>query len=273
MAIITISRQVASYGDETASALAKSLGYDFIDKKDLEKDLVSRGISESSLKHYDERKPGFWASLSRNRDQYFDYLREIVYTYALKGNCVFIGRGGFALLRGIPGCYAARLVASDDVRAARLMKEFDWSEKKARALIAESDVNREGFHKCFFDMKPEDPTHYHLVINTDAVTADLAADIIRHACTVTISQSEEKAGLQRIGELLIGQKIVNRIAFTEELPIYFLDAEVTAAEIILHGVADSITCIDRAIAIAREMAEGHTVSSQINMVNEYKTYP
>ena len=36
MAIITISRQIASYGDETALELAKSLGYEFIDKKDLE---------------------------------------------------------------------------------------------------------------------------------------------------------------------------------------------------------------------------------------------
>ena len=33
MAIITISRQIASYGDETALELAKSLGYEFIDKR------------------------------------------------------------------------------------------------------------------------------------------------------------------------------------------------------------------------------------------------
>lgn len=116
MAIITISRQIASYGDETALELAKSLGYTFIDKKDLEKELLDKGISKESLAHYDERKPGFWASLSRNRDAYFDYLREIVYGYALKGNSIFIGRGGFALLREIPGCYAVRLVASDEVR-------------------------------------------------------------------------------------------------------------------------------------------------------------
>jgi len=62
MAIITISRQIASYGDETALELAKSLGYEFIDKKDLEKDLLDKGISKESLAHYDERKPGFFES-------------------------------------------------------------------------------------------------------------------------------------------------------------------------------------------------------------------
>ena len=273
MAIVTISRQIASYGDETALELAKSLGYDFIDKKDLEKDLLNRGVSKESLAHYDERKPGFWASLSRNRDAYFDYLREIVYEYAIKGNSIFIGRGGFALLRGIPGCYAVRLVASDDIRITRLMKEFDWPEKKARALMTESDSNREGFHKCFFDMKPEDPAHYHVVINTDFVTAPIAADIIKHACLATVPASEEKEGLKRISELLLGQKIVNRIAFKEELAIYFLDAEVSDAQIILHGVADSVSCIDKAVKIAEKFAEGRPVSSQISMVNEYKTYP
>ena len=273
MAIITISRQIASYGDETALELAKSLGYEFIDKKDLEKDLIDRGISKESLAHYDERKPGFWASLSRNRDAYFDYLREIVYGYALKGNSIFIGRGGFALLRGIPGCYAVRLVASDDVRIARLMKEFDWPEKKARALMAESDANREGFHRCFFDMKPEDPTHYRLVINTDFATAHFAANIITYACKEAISPEEEREGLKRIAELLLGQRIVNRIAFKDELPIYFLDAEVSDTQIVLHGVADSVACIDRALKIAEDLAQGRSVSTQISIVNEYKPYP
>lgn len=273
MAIITISRQIASYGDETALALAQTLNYKFIDKKDLEKELINRGVSKQSLSHYDERKPGFWASLSRNRDAYFDYLREIVYELALGGNTVFIGRGGFALLRDMPGSYAVRLVASDEVRIARLMKEFDWSEKKARALMEESDTNREGFHQCFFDIKPEDPAHYHMVINTDFATAAQAASIIAHACRACVDAQEEQKGLQRIAELLLGQRIVNSIAFKEELPIYFLDAEVSDTHIILHGVADSIACIDKALTIAESFAKGRKVTTQISVVNEYKPYP
>lgn len=72
-----------------------------------------------------------------------------------------------------------------------------------------------------FDMKPEDPTHYRLVINTDFATAPLAASIITHACKEAISPAEEQEGLKRISELLLGQRIVNVIAFKEELPIYF----------------------------------------------------
>ena len=139
--------------------------------------------------------------------------------------------------------------------------------------MAESETNREGFDNCFFDMKPEDPTHYHLVINTDFATAPLAASIITHACKNAISPSEEQEGLKRISELLQGQRIVNVIAFKEELPIYFLDAEVSDTQIVLHGVADSVACIDKALKIAEDLAQGRSVSTQISIVNEYKPYP
>ena len=52
MAVITISRQVAALGDEIASALAKKLGYVFIDRKEIEKRIVSLGFSEEKLKKY-----------------------------------------------------------------------------------------------------------------------------------------------------------------------------------------------------------------------------
>ncbi len=273
MAIISFSRKVASYGDETAFELAKSINYEFIDKKILEQDLVRCGISPESLKHYDERKPGFWASLSRNRDEYLDYLREVIYEHAQHGNCIFIGRGGFALLKDVPGCYAVRLVASDDIRADRLMKEFDWSEKKARLFMAESDRNREGFHKCFFDMEYENPSLYNLVLNMNSISPQTASDIIKHACLTTISETAQQEGLRRLKHLLTGQKIVNRIAFKLKLNIYFLDAEVSDDDIVLHGVADSSACIDEALKAADSMAGGKKVSSQITMVNEYKPYP
>ena len=121
MAIITISRQIASFGDEVATELSRQLGYAFINRKMLEDDLLKHGITEDKLRKYDERKPGFWASLARDRDEYFDYLREAVYERAKDGNCVFIGRGGFAILKDVPGCYAVRLVSTDEVRVQRLV--------------------------------------------------------------------------------------------------------------------------------------------------------
>ncbi len=269
MAIITISRKIASLGDETAIALANLLGYNFIDRKTLEKHLLEKGISEHQLKKYDEKKPSFWASLSRERDSYFDYLREAVYDYAAKGDSIFIGRGGFAILKGVPGVYSVRLVAPDDVRIARLMQEFNWSEKEARALLEESDNNRDGFHKCFFNTKNSDPAQYNLVLNSGKISAETAAKIIRCAFENTSTKEENELGQKRINELLLAQKIVNHISFNLNLQIYFLEANVSDKKIILQGVADNAVSIEKAVSTAKEMANGREVESAISMVNEY----
>ena len=50
MAIITISRQVAALGDEVAAALAKKLGYKFIDRKYIENRIVELGFPEEKMK-------------------------------------------------------------------------------------------------------------------------------------------------------------------------------------------------------------------------------
>ena len=49
MAIITISRQVATLGDEIAAAAAKELGYSFITRKKIEKRIVELGFDVKSL--------------------------------------------------------------------------------------------------------------------------------------------------------------------------------------------------------------------------------
>jgi cytidylate kinase len=273
MSIITISRQIASYGDEVATELARRLGYAFVNRKMLEDDLVKHGITEEKLRKYDERKPGFWASLARDRDEYFDYLREAVYERAKNGNCVFIGRGGFAILKGVSGCYDVRLIAPDAVRTARLMKEFSWTEKKAQALMVESDMNRRGFHKCFFNIDQDDASSYHIVLNTEALTPEIGAAIIQNACSMTIDKATEAAGILRIAELLQAQKIVNHIVFDLKIPVHFLEATVSGNEITLHGVADSSAIIEKAMVVAHDLARDKKIISGISIVQDYKTYP
>jgi cytidylate kinase len=273
MAIITISRQIASFGDEVASELSKLLGYTFINRKMLEDDLARHGLTGEKLKKYDEKKPGFWASLVRDRDEYFDYLREAVYERAKGGNVVFIGRGGFAILKDIPGCFAVRLVASDAVRISRLMNEFSWDEKKAQALMQESDTNRAGFHKCFFNIDQDDPSSYDLIVNTNEIASEAAAAVIREAVVRTIDSVQEVAGIERIGELLEAQKIVNHIVFDLQIPVHFLEATASRSEIMLHGVADSSSVIEKVLTVARTMSPGKKISSGISIVQDYKSYP
>ena len=269
MAIITMSRKIASLGDETSSHLAGILGYKFIEREYLEQCLIDKGLAPEKLKKYDEKRPGFWASLSRDRDEYFDLLREVVYEIANEGNCIFIGRGGFAILRNIPGVYTVRLVAEDGVRISRLMKEFNYTEKQASDLIKESDNNREGFHKCFFNVEQEEATFYNMVLNTGEITSNEAAEIIKNAIEITIKEEDVQKGRKRIANLYEAQKIVNHISFKLHLSIYFLDAEVIDDSIVLHGIADSPYIIEKALNITQELCKDRKVSSDIKLINDY----
>ena len=131
MAIIAISRQVASLGDEIAESVAKKTGYKFITRHDLEKRIVDLGFPAEKLKKYDEKKPGFFASLVKDRDEYLNYLQTAVLEAASEGNCILIGRGSFLILENLPNLLSLRFIASDTVRMERLMKEFNWTEKQA----------------------------------------------------------------------------------------------------------------------------------------------
>ena len=269
MAIITMSRKIASLGDETSSHLANILGYKFIERKYLEQCLIDKGLIPEKLKKYDEKRPGFWASLSRDRDEYFDLLREVVYEIANEGNCVFIGRGGFAILRNIPGVYAVRLIAEDGVRVSRIMKEFNYTEKQANDLIKESDNNREGFHKCFFNVEYEEASFYNMVLNTSEITCQEAAQVIKNALEITIKDEDVQKGKKRIRDLYEAQKIVNHISFKLHLSIYFLDAEVVDDSIVLHGIADSPYTIEKAVNTTKELCKEKKVSSDIKLINDY----
>lgn len=269
MAIITVSRKVASLGDETSSHLANLLGYKFVERKELEQHLLDKGLSHGKLKKYDERRPGFWASLSRDRDEYFDLLREVVYEIADQGNCIFIGRGGFAILRDIPSVYAVRLISNDETRKRRIMAEFAYSERQAENLMKESDANREGFHKCFFNVEQKEASFYNMVLNTSEITAEEAANIIKAAFEVTMKKECEEEGAIRIRELLQAQAVVNHLSFKLKLPIYFLDAEAKGDDITIHGVSESPHVVEEALNAVRSIFPDKKLTSNIKMINEY----
>ena len=99
------------------------------------------------------------------------------------------------------------------------------------------------------------------------------AQIIKYGFEKTVSKEEAASGDKRLKELLLAQRIVNHISFDLKLQIYFLEADISKDEIILHGVADNAGLIQKAIDVAQEMSGGRKVSSAISMVNEYKPFP
>lgn len=272
MAIITISRQVAALGDEVAEILAKKLGYKFINRKELEERIVKLGFNPDKLKKYDERKPGFFASLVKDRDEYLDYLKTAILDAASGGNCILIGRGSFAVLAPLPNLLSFRFVASNEVRLERLKKEFNWNDKLAQARIDESDMNRKGFHKSFFNIDLDDASQFMAVLNTGIFDADKTAEAIEVMVQHFENPETEEKGIKKLAELQKCQHLVNTLVFKHKIKVEFLRAVMEDGVIILQGVADSSVLVEKALNIAKTECPEYEIKSSISIIQDFKAY-
>jgi cytidylate kinase len=273
MAIITISRELAALGDETAHELANLLKYRFVDKKLLEGRIKNLGVAEGKIEKYDERKPSFWASLSQDRDQYLHYLKTAIFSEAGQGNCVFMGRGCAAILKGVPGVLSFYLSAPMEIRVERVKSYFHCDPRRARQIIDQSDRDREGFHRYFFEMKWRGPENYHLTLNTGALHPEVCAELIKTVLEKTVTAEAESANTLRLKDLILGQQVIHHILFEKNMPIHFLEASVQSGAVTLFGVANSQSLVEAAVQGAREVPAVNSVKPEIQVVQEYSMAP
>jgi len=272
MAIITISRQVAAHGDEVAAKLAELSGYKFFTRKEMEKTIVELGFPEGKMPKFDERKPGFFASLTKNRDEYLNYAQYAILEAAAQKNVIIIGRGAFALLQNVPNVIAVRLIADEKTRIQRLRDEFKWDEKQALQRIQESDTNRAGFHNSFYNIDVNDASLYHAVINTGKVTEENAARMIDSLVKTHVTPEQEINGNKKVAELLKAQKVVNKLFFEYKVAIDFMHASIEDNVVLLHGVSNSPAVVEEALQIIRNEMPSYEAKSAISIVHDFKNF-
>lgn len=272
MAIISISRQVAAHGDEVAAELARLLGYKFITRKEIEKRIVELGFSESKMPKFDERKPQFFASLTKERDEYLNYTQYAILEAAEQKNVVIIGRGAFAILQNVPNNISIRVVADEKTRIKRLCEEFDWNEKKALQRIQESDTNRAGFHNSFYNVDINDSSLYHAIYNTGLISVEDTAKSIANLVDNIVTIKKEEEGNKIIADLLKGQTIVNKLYFDYHFNIDFMHVTIEGNTILLHGVSDSHALVEQSLQVIRKEMPEYEAKSAVSIVHDFRTF-
>jgi cytidylate kinase len=284
MAIITISRELATLGDETARELAKLLGCNLVDKNTLAERIKSYGIEDSKLKKYDERKPSFFASLSHDRDDYLHYLKTAILAEVERGSCVIVGRGAGAIFRNMPAHISIFLAAPPEIRIERVKNYFHCDEHRARQIIERSDQDRLGFHRYFFDIDWRDPGNYHISLNTGILPPAACAEIVMLLKNRIFTPEAEEQNKIRLGELILEQKIKHNIMYEQEIPVHFLEVKAgggARGDVTLYGVVNSQSSSDAAANAAMKAAQETAgaaespvaIRNEIQIVHEYTVMP
>src|SRR3954466_11719981 len=96
MAVITISRALGSGGLDVAQQVAKTLGYEFVDKRTA--DGIFRQYGLTKFDDVYDSAPSFLDLLNADNLLLVSMFNEILEAMAKRGKIVIFGRAGFAVL-------------------------------------------------------------------------------------------------------------------------------------------------------------------------------
>jgi cytidylate kinase len=182
MAIINVSRQIWSLGDEITDQVAAELKYSVVRNEEF-MELVSEYAADFSRELgaiTEERQPAFLDQLFQNRATYEYLLQSIFFHLASRDRVLIKGRGGQYVLRGKPYVLSIRTIAPFDVRAANACAAMNVDLKTATEIVTRGDQERSGFIRYIFQKDASACDDYDLVVNTGRIAVDeVAAFLVR----------------------------------------------------------------------------------------------
>lgn len=204
--VVCISLVTAAGGETIGHLVAERLGYRFVDDEILERAAEHAGVDRTLVENAEHHRglltrlletvfappPEIAGYLEGHRAEYVagdvvpsiapppaEHLRRLIkdaiMEIAERGDVVIVAHGASLALAGHDDALRVHVTASTATRAhrlalaSRLMREDEYAK-----AIAESDRQRREYLARFYDVHDESPTHYDVVINTDALDIDEA---------------------------------------------------------------------------------------------------
>ena len=202
MAVITISRQYGSEGDEIAANVCQILGYQSFNKQLMMKVASEVGLTEGEVVDFTEdqhRVRGFldrllgspspvvtqshsWSEVKViDAADSIPLVQSIIRAAYKHDNIVIVGRGGQALLHNDPGVLHVRLEAPLETRINRVQLREGLSPELAHDVVVQHDRAAADYLKRFYNVDWSDALLYHLIINTGRWNIDGASYLIVNA--------------------------------------------------------------------------------------------
>jgi cytidylate kinase len=199
--VICISAATGSGAEEVVTLVAERLGFRVVDEG-----IVARAAREAGVEHHVvadvELRRSLISRLFRDlgasagsvaassgfpisadddalsSDDLRTLIRSAIEETAAQGNVVIVSHAASIALAGRGGILRVLITGSPDERAARVAEARGVSAKEAEGIVSGEDAGRADYIRRFYDLRAELPTHYDLVVNTDRLGVEGAAELV-----------------------------------------------------------------------------------------------
>lgn len=203
--VVAISPTDGAAGEQLGAVVARELGFQLVNEQVVAQAAQEAGVDAAVVADVERRKsvlarlleglaegaPGGATAFSGfapitehpgpHRDALRGMIRSVLWESAERGNAVIVAHAASLALATHTDVLRVLITASPETRARRLAETQNIGEAEAQKLVAQGDANRAHYLKRFYDVSAELPTHYDIVVNTDRVTPEDAAELILSA--------------------------------------------------------------------------------------------
>lgn len=174
MTVIAMTREMGTLGKDVAMALSVNRGLALVHHELVEQKLAEKmDMGASDVHRFLEGNDTMLERWTIDAKRLSRYTAEEVLQIAKTGNVVIRGWGAPSLLRRVPNVLRVRICAPMDFRID-VMKErlgIDDTNVVRREIERNDDAHSRTVQRFFGD-DWRNPTNYHLVVNTGAVSVD-----------------------------------------------------------------------------------------------------
>ncbi|HEY3576456.1 MAG TPA: cytidylate kinase-like family protein [Gaiellaceae bacterium] len=197
--VVCVSHTTGSGGSEVGKRVAEQLGYLYVDEDIVARAAAAGGLEPKDIADEERRKsyarrvletlaegdPAMWTTtapvdLVRPAD-IRGLIRETVIQTAARGNVVIVAHAASFALEPAPEVLRVFVTASAGTREQRVAATEGVERANAARTIKDSDLGRSDYLKRFYAIDRESPTDYDLVVNTDRLSTESAAEIVLSA--------------------------------------------------------------------------------------------
>ena len=199
---MTITRQYASGGSEIARLVAERLpGWTLIDNEFVEQVARLAGLPADEVARREERTPGLLERLARTltvgapemfiatgehplpvdtaeEETVVKTTERVIAEAASEGRVILVGRGAQAVLATRPNALHVYVIASKPFRRRVATERLGVSPGDVEKVMQETDARRDEYVKTHYGRDRQDLTQYDLVVNTERLGIQGAADLV-----------------------------------------------------------------------------------------------